>query len=778
MTSYVVLKCVVESTQEVLRLRIAGPLQWEAVRFALANTFGPPAAAKYEDDEGDWCTLTENTFEDFLVVNNQNLNASQNPVVKLLVGPGIHADSAFGVRGLTSSLPIPDGVAPSPAEACGPKPLLAALQQLSHGSRGGWTASNVCTLVLAFMPTLEQRALRKVEKMNKKGSEILNSLRDVLAQLNVQASHMSGLEDVAQLLQDMREGKRVHEFGTFIINMIRSLRTLPFPKQKELLTPALSVLLQARPNFFTEVFSEQTSPLVPHPSSENDMLELPSGRRVAPASVVEPKEPIAQHKVHLACLGVKSVPQNAWANLRISDKGAVGVGGVGLFATFIMRGEGQSADGLQKVSLWSCGGGGFLCSMDGAGFQGVGTLCPNAIFLLKPLGCKGSGVKKAPGFALLPDTRKDHALRVGARGDISSIPIEQVHDADNCAAFFILDSQVAQKVVNQAANTMNASKAAQQAASPGAEPPKKKPEQANQPGKPSANQEKVAKQAAKLEDKAAKEAAKLEDKASKQAAKLSEKEMKSAKKAAEQAAKEAAKVAERKAKETAKAAERKAKEAAKAAKQESKSACATGLPIEGNGRIEPVAQLSSITNGAVLFIESTCAAGRLRINKDGSVDAKGGWGGWTMFVAHLQEKGAGVSDGVHVALQSRAMPQRYLRMPVGADFDLKNFAGDGQGPSQVDSVFEVASTGCPDDANDCKNTFKFRPAAPEMTEQDPKTSCHVKLYMMKNSSSSSPCDEGVRQQTALQQGVDSDSDWMLEGSAKQLSREAQALRMS
>merc|ERR1719491_1567071 len=201
MASHVTVKCALEGTSEVLRLRLAAPLRWGALRPALAGAFGPRAGASYEDEEGDWCTLAENTFEDFLAVRHQELTA-QSPVVKLRVSSSSgQADAAFGGCARADTLPIPDGLPLGPADACGPKPFLAALQQLSHGCVDGWTASNVCTLMLAFMPTLEQRALRKEQKMNKMGSAILDASRASLEELHAQLGQQPTLSDLAQFLR-------------------------------------------------------------------------------------------------------------------------------------------------------------------------------------------------------------------------------------------------------------------------------------------------------------------------------------------------------------------------------------------------------------------------------------------------------------------------------------------------------------------------------------------------------------------------------------------------
>merc|ERR1712139_49352 len=178
-------------------------------------------------------------------------------------------------------------------------------------------------------------------------------------------------------------------------------------------------------------------------------------------------------------------------------------------------------------------------------------------------------------------------------------------------------------------------------------------------------------------------AKKAEEKASKEAEKKAQKEAQEAKKIAKQ--EEAAKKAEEKAiKEAAKKAQKEAQEAKKAAKHEETAK---------KNKIVPVSKISDIADGMLVFVEIANTPGRLRIPKDGKLDVKGGWGEWTKFVVkHARD----VADGTCVALQSQAMNQRHVRLPVGEAFDVKNLKGDGTGIGQPDSVFRIsaASDGC------------------------------------------------------------------------------------
>jgi len=271
-------------------------------------------------------------------------------------------------------------------------------------------------------------------------------------------------------------------------------------------------------------------------------------------------------------------------------------------------------------------------------------------------------------------------------------------------------------------------------------------------------EEKEAMKAAKLAEKKAKQTNKsteqnsgdekvtLVKKDAETSAKL-EAAMKQAAKLAEFKIKQDLKLAESKAKQDAKNAERQANVAKNAAVEQAK------IASNNNHKVAPVTMLSDIVEGALLFIESTSGPGRLRINKDGRVDAKGGWGTLTIFVAQLAENDADILAGrMRIALQSQVMPERFLRLPSGSNFMVENLMGNGKGVGNADSVFEVTSIA---GAGTGKNIFNFRSIESEVAEGE-RTEDHLsfQLYMMR-----------PKGQCAVesQQEAGSDSEWQLEG---------------
>lgn len=664
--SVVVVKCTLEThdgSQEVQRLRTAGPLKWEALQAILEAAFGPavgPVAYKYKDDEGDWCTLRATTFEDFLFVNDKALQTSECPVVKLQVHRGGQSYAAPDTGGDVVLLPVPDSVMLAPADACGPKPFLTALRHLSHGCAGGWTAENVCTLALAFLPTLEQRALRKAEKMNRMGPVLVATLRKPLELLQTSFEHQPKLDKVpAQLLAEILAGRQSGQLGSFVVAVMRSMRALPFPQQKVLLMPMLGALLQARPSLFMEIFGEANEVLGLEPAIDVEMVELPSGRQVPRSRVLVPENLALEQKVHLACLGFRSVPQGGWANLRISADGKLGVGACGKFATFTVTAKCET-DGVHQVMLKSDGGGGYL-RYDGAGGFCSGLAGPEAMLSLKPLGPKGAGDNKALAFALISELGGAVAVRTGAVGILFGIPESQLHDEDDSGAFFIIQSGMA-------------------------DGDKHGPRQASKLAKEDAQQGRSEKHAGR------------------------------SMKATEQEAKKTAKRAEHAAMQVKKTEKHQQKECVKREKRSAKFAAKLGAKD-----IVPVAMLSEVSVGTVVFLEDTATFGRIRIRQDGGVDTKGGYGPWATFVVHVKENGMdGLADRKVIALQSQPKPERYLRLPVGKTLAFENLAGDGTGLGQEGCVFELVDAGGGD--NDRAHVFELRP-------EGAKDGQSVRLYM-------------------------------------------------
>jgi len=260
--------------------------------------------------------------------------------------------------------------------------------------------------------------------------------------------------------------------------------------------------------------------------------------------------------------------------------------------------------------------------------------------LLKPLGPKGAGDKKAPAFALISELGGAVAVRTASVGTFFGIPECQLDGEDNSGAFFIIQSVMPNGGKHGPRQASKFSKEDVQQGISGAE------------------------------------------KHARRSMKAAEQEVKKAAKRAEHEAKQVKKIAKHQEKECVKREKWSARLAAKLAAKD----------------MVPVAMLSEISHGTVVFVEDTASFGRVRIRRDGGVDTMGGYGPWANFVVHVKENVMDVlADRRVIALQSQPKPERYLRLPVGKTLALENLAGDGTGLGQEGCVFELVDAGGGDD---------------------------------------------------------------------------------
>lgn len=671
---FVVFKCIATGTDAMQRLRTKWPKGWKAFDSTLSKAYGQPMAAKYEDEEGDWCTVTEMSFGDFSAVVMQALEtpASKTPVVKLHVSP-VHLLDNTMKRAFVSTMPtetnemmllLPDGIPPDPSTACGPKPFLMSLQQLSHGSVGGWTSENLCVLLVAFYPTLMQRAQRKIEKLNKNGPDIVDKIRPALQEV------LKALEQrtapgcvLVPFLRAILQGERAKEFGIFVSTFAHFLHTLPVPEQKNLLKPALTILISAEPNIFAQLFDDKAGPPAAemnHRAVLSPLVELPCGMQVPKLKILEPQQLQDQQKVHLVGLGVK---RNGWANLCIGPAGRVhSTGALGDFATFKVHLKGSEEEGFQKVALESCAGKGFLvhdgsCSQLQGGADGCA-----ALFVLEPLGLKGMKEEKAPAFALRMASGNGDFVGVDPSGLVfsaSATDMSKSFSKDECGGFLLVQHGIPKQWLPAGAGPAGGS--------------------TKEAKKESKQLEKIAAQEAKEAEKAEKASAKE----AKQAEKIAAKEAKEAEKAEKIAAKEA--------KEAEKIAAKEAKQAEKNSRRESKQA--------NKMACVPVMDLTQLKEGCLVHLQSAVTGMRLVIDGKVNVHAQGGFGQWATFKLHILDHDT-TTDTSLIALESKPNVGQYLRSrpghkgpDVGGNFD-----GWGKGPKETGCAFELAKVIGEDDS--------------------------------------------------------------------------------
>lgn len=220
---------------------------------------------------------------------------------------------------------------------CGPKPLVMAMKYLRYGCVGGWSAQTVATVVLGFLPTLQQRALRKREKLNVQGRIWLPTVMPALLALDAEIqSHAELSLAVSPLLSKILQGAS-DDLGNFICIFITALQKVPFPAQQKVILPAAECMLANNSDLLFNMFAS------------DDLSACPWAKVMAPTRVVvTPNNLKNGMKVHFKCMGI---PSSKAQNLRIHHNGHVaGNGCFGARATWIVGLVGEH-DGAPVVTL-------------------------------------------------------------------------------------------------------------------------------------------------------------------------------------------------------------------------------------------------------------------------------------------------------------------------------------------------------------------------------------------------------------------------------------------
>jgi len=220
---------------------------------------------------------------------------------------------------------------------CGPKPLAMALKYLRYGCVGGWSAETVTTLVLAFLPTLHQRALRKREKLNAQGANWLPTIMPALRALDVSIqSHTELSLAVSPVLSKILNGAS-EDLGNFICILIAALQKVPFPIQMKVMVSATEKMLANHSDLLVNLFA-------------GDALStgLSATAMVPSRFVLAPHDLKNGMKVHFKCM---DNPTSKAQNLRLRQDGYVdGNGWFGARATWTVGLVGEH-DGSPVVTL-------------------------------------------------------------------------------------------------------------------------------------------------------------------------------------------------------------------------------------------------------------------------------------------------------------------------------------------------------------------------------------------------------------------------------------------
>ncbi|CAJ1407749.1 unnamed protein product [Effrenium voratum] len=225
------------------------------------------AFLKYEDDEGDSCTLAESTFADFL-----ELQKSKNSrVLKLKVELPKAKDSEQPEAKRREVAEADPPSANAPPVAAGPQGPPPGLEEASDCGPGAWgppcfeqrisgssffagpggngggpkrllnalrmlqveqllTEPMFASLAVQWLPLLTQRVARKVDKINHMARDGLSrKVKDVLRGLQEKAAATPGLEPYAKQIAEGLAGN--HRLGEAMLEMLKALRGLSFEVQ-------------------------------------------------------------------------------------------------------------------------------------------------------------------------------------------------------------------------------------------------------------------------------------------------------------------------------------------------------------------------------------------------------------------------------------------------------------------------------------------------------------------------------------------------------------------
>lgn len=171
---------------------------------------------KYLDEEGDLCTLTPDTFEDFM-----NLQGKEK-VLRLTLVAAVPAERRQEDR------------------SGGLKMLVMALHMLQSG--GLLTPQMFASLAVQWLPLLTQRVARKVDKINHTARHGLDqAMRGMLERIQREVEGTVGLQHCGPAMKEALKGGG--RLGESILDMLKALRCLSFEVQASFCETLASTVL-------------------------------------------------------------------------------------------------------------------------------------------------------------------------------------------------------------------------------------------------------------------------------------------------------------------------------------------------------------------------------------------------------------------------------------------------------------------------------------------------------------------------------------------------------
>mmetsp|Transcript_100834 Transcript_100834/g.310927 ORF Transcript_100834/g.310927 Transcript_100834/m.310927 type:complete len:485 (+) Transcript_100834:96-1550(+) len=215
----------------------------DAAAIALGSLQGQ---AKYRDEDGDLCTLTPHTFDDFLMTHVADARVLkleiQPEAVQLLAAPPGRAGPPLGLSeaaapaggaepppGLAEEAAPSDWCASSGRKRCyGPKMTLQVMMALQR--HGMLTHAMLTSLAVQGLPAMTQRVARKVDKINFMVKDGLGlAARGLVEALAVAAAASPGLESLAAELQEaLAQQPGPSGLGQTLLKFLKAVGCLPF----------------------------------------------------------------------------------------------------------------------------------------------------------------------------------------------------------------------------------------------------------------------------------------------------------------------------------------------------------------------------------------------------------------------------------------------------------------------------------------------------------------------------------------------------------------------
>jgi hypothetical protein len=262
-TTTFVLKISVTGTDDIRRFRLEDAPTFESLKKLIDELYGPLYVIRYQDEEGDWCLLLAETFDDFLeqTIGKGSSVGRIQLTCEAKAGKTVPQSSEPLPKVPQSSEPLPVPTFSQEYQSpCGPKPFLIGLAQLA--AAGGWEPQNITTLMLCHLPTIRQRIMRKAERLNHiDGSCLANLSPSLLAFADAAESFTKeGGDTVAALAREVVQGRR--GLGMFLTELMQWLGRNNFAVQSGVLQRALENLLRANSNIFLHAFNEVPMPSI------------------------------------------------------------------------------------------------------------------------------------------------------------------------------------------------------------------------------------------------------------------------------------------------------------------------------------------------------------------------------------------------------------------------------------------------------------------------------------------------------------------------------------